>query len=197
LYRTPVTRRHVAALATSYVGIAFVFWYDLRISGDVTATLIGGSLVFASAALYALYLVQAGNIIARVGSMRFIAWAMLGSTFFVLIHFLLARPLAALDVPVSIHGLALAMAVFSTVLPTWLIAEALRRIGANNVSLIGSLGPVFTIVLGASMLGEAIHALQLAGAAFVVVGVLLVTIKAKATNQRRKSTREGDACAPR
>lgn len=180
LYRTPVTRRHVGALVMSYVGIAFVFWYDLRISGDVAATLTGGALVFASAVLYALYLVQAGDIIARLGSMRFIAWAMLGSTFFVLIHFLLARPLAALYVPASIHGLTLAMAVFSTVLPTWLIAEALRRIGANNASLIGSLGPVFTIGLGAAMLGEAIAAIQLAGAAFVVGGVWLVTAKSKA-----------------
>ena len=180
LYRTPVIRRHVGALLMSYVGIAFVFWYDLRVSGEVAATLTGGALVFASAVFYALYLVQAGDVIARLGSMRFIAWAMLGSTVFVLIHFLLTRPLAALLVPAPIHGLALAMALFSTVLPTWLIAEAIRRMGANNASVIGSLGPVFTIGLGAAILGESIHALQLAGAAFVVGGVLLVTFKAKA-----------------
>lgn len=179
LYRTPVVRRHIGALVMSYVGIAFVFWYDLRVSGDVAATLAGGALVFASAVFYALYLVQAGDLITRLGSMRFIAWAMLGSTCFVLIHFLLTRPLAALLVPAPIHGLALAMALFSTVLPTWLIAEAIRRIGANNASLIGSLGPVFTIGLGAAMLGESIRALQLAGAAFVVGGVWLVTFKAK------------------
>jgi len=34
--------------------------------------------------------------------------------------------------------------------------------------------------LGAAILGEALHALQLAGAAFVVGGVWLVTFKAKA-----------------
>jgi drug/metabolite transporter (DMT)-like permease len=114
-------------------------------------------------------------VIARLGSMRFIAWAMLASTVFVLAQFVLTRPLAALDVPPRIHLLSLAMAVVSTVLPTWLVAEAIRRIGANASSLIGSLGPVFTIGLGAVILGEPTHAIQLAGAALVLAGVLIVS----------------------
>jgi drug/metabolite transporter (DMT)-like permease len=71
----------------------------------------------------------------------------------------------------------IAMAIFSTVLPTWLIAEAIRRLGANTSSLIGSLGPVFTIGLGALILGEPVHAIQLVGAALVLVGVALVTLQ--------------------
>ena len=62
-------------------------------------------------------------------------------------------------------------------MPTWLIAEAIRRLGANTSSLIGSLGPVFTIGLGALILGEAVHAVQLFGAALVLVGVALVTLR--------------------
>ncbi len=72
------------------------------------------------------------------------------------------------------------MAVFSTVLPTWLIAEAIRRIGANATSQVGSLGPVFTIFFGALLLGEPVHAIQLAGAALVLVGVTLVARKPSA-----------------
>jgi len=177
MLRQPITRRAVAALVLSYAGIAFVFWHDIRFAGDAGATLQGGALVFASAILYALYLVQAGGVIARLGSARFIAWAMLASTLFVVAQFLLTRPLAALAVPRSIHAISLAMAVFSTVLPTWLIAESIRRMGANAASLVGSLGPVFTIGLGAMILGEAVHAIQLAGAALVLGGVMLVTLK--------------------
>jgi len=177
MLRQPITRRSVAALVLSYAGIAFVFWHDIRIAGDAGATLTGGALVFASAILYALYLVQAGGVIARLGSARFIAWAMLASTVFVVTQFLLTRPLAALAVPRSVHAISLAMAVFSTVLPTWLIAESIRRMGANAASLVGSLGPVFTIGLGAMILGEPVHAIQLAGAALVLGGVLLVTLK--------------------
>ena len=174
-HRKPVGRRAWQALALSYMGIVLVFWHDLRVSGDPQAIAVGGALVFGSAFAYALYLVGAGGVIARLGSMRFIAWAMLASTVFVLAQFALTRPLAALDVPPRIHLLSLAMAVFSTVLPTWLVAEAIRRIGANASSLIGSLGPVFTIGLGAVILGEPMHAIQLAGAALVLAGVLLVS----------------------
>jgi drug/metabolite transporter (DMT)-like permease len=181
MLRQPITRRAVTALVLSYAGIAFVFWQDLRFTGDAGATLRGGGLVFASAILYALYLVQAGGVIARLGSSRFIAWAMLASTVFVVAQFLLTRPLAALAVPTSIHAISLAMAIFSTVLPTWLIAESIRRMGANAASLVGSLGPVFTIGLGAMILGEPVHAIQLAGAALVLGGVMLVTVKGRGT----------------
>ncbi len=172
-----ITRRAVVALALSYAGIAFVFVHDLRLGGDTAALWTGGALVFGSAFAYALYLVDAGDVIARMGSLRFIAWAMLVSSAFVLVQFALTRDLALLRVPASIYGLSLAMAVFSTVLPTWLIAEAIRRLGANTASLIGSLGPVFTIGLGALMLGEAVHAIQLFGAALVLLGVALVTLQ--------------------
>ena len=175
----PVTRRAVGALVLSYAGIALVFRHDAAV-GDSAATLVGGGLVFASALCYAVYLVSAGGVIGRIGSMRFTALAMLASTLFVLAHFAIARPLAALDVPASIHGLSIAMAIAATVLPTWLVAEAIRRLGANGTSLVGSLGPVFTIALGYWILGEPVHWIQLAGAALVLAGVTLVTLRARA-----------------
>jgi drug/metabolite transporter (DMT)-like permease len=61
----PITRRAVVALVVSYAGIAFVFINDLSFAGDKSATLVGGALVFASAFLYALYLIDAGAVIAR------------------------------------------------------------------------------------------------------------------------------------
>ena len=180
----PITRRQLVALLISYCGIAFVFASDLRLAGDKSATLAGGALVFGSALAYALYLVDAGAVIARLGSLRFIAWAMLVSCVFVLGHFALTRDISLLRVPMSIYVLSLAMAIFSTVLPTWLIAEAIHRIGASTSSLIGSLGPVFTIGLGAAILGEAIQGIQIFGAALVLAGVMLVTLKPKARNDR-------------
>ena len=176
-YGKRITRRTVAALVISYAGIALVLAHDIRSAGDAAAVTKGVTLVFASGFLYAIYLVRAGEVIARVGSMRFIAWAMLASTVFVLVQFFATRDVRALDVPARIHGIAMAMAVFSTVLPTWLIAESIRRLGANTASQIGSLGPVFTIGLGAMLLGEAVHWIQLAGAALVLSGVMLVTWK--------------------
>ena len=181
---TRITRRQAVALLVSYGGIAFVFASDLRLAGDVSATLAGGALVFGSALAYALYLIDAGAVIARLGSLRFIAWAMLVSSAFVLAHFAVTRDIGLLRVPASIYALTLAMAIFSTVLPTWLIAEAIHRLGASTSSLIGSLGPVFTIGLGALMLVEAVQAIEHFGAALVLIGVLLVTLRPGAKGDR-------------
>ena len=186
-----VVAREVVALAVSYAGIALVFAHDMHFGGDARALWFGGALVFTSAITYAVYLIGAGDLIARLGSMRFIAWAMLASSVFVFVQFALTRSIETLAVPPSIYALSLAMAVLSTVLPTWLIAEAVRRLGANTASLIGSLGPVFTIGLGAMILGEAVHWIQLAGAALVLAGVTLVTLKPARARDRAAETAAG------
>jgi len=173
--RRPITRKAVGALLLCYAGIGLVFWHDLKVTGDPASTALGGALVFASAVGYAIYLVGAGGVIARLGSLRFIALAMLISAGFVIAQFVAMRPWSALAAPFRVQMLTLAMAIFSTVLPTWLIAESIRRVGANAASLVGSLGPVFTIGLGALILGEPIHLVQLAGAALVLIGVVLVS----------------------
>src|SRR6202051_4169400 len=176
LFRKRVGGRIWVALVLSYAGILLVFEHDLRFAGDARGFWLGTALVFAGAFCYALYLVGAGPVIARLGSLRFIAWTMLTSAVFVMVQFLLTRPLAALAAPASIQVLSLVMAFFSTVLPTFLVAEAIKRIGANRTSLIGSLGPVFTIWLGYWILGEPVHWIQLGGAALVLGGVTLVAL---------------------
>ena len=174
----PVTRPAAAALALSYAGIALAVWHDVRITGDPSSIALGSALVFSSALGYAIYLVAAGGVIARLGSSRFIAWAMLASTAFIAVQFALTRPLSALRLPWPVHAITLAMAVFCTVLPTWMIAESIRRIGASTASLIGSLGPLFTIGFGALLLAEPVNLLQLMGVALVLTGVILVSRRA-------------------
>ena len=181
----PVTRRAAVALALSYAGIALAVWHDIRVTGDAGATALGASLVFGGALGYAVYLVAAGGIIVRLGSSRFIAWAMLASTVFIVAQFALTHSLSALNVPPKVHALTLAMAVFCTVLPTWMIAESVRRIGASTSSLIGSLGPMFTLGFGALLLDEPINALQLCGVALVLAGVMLVS---RGSRSPRKAT---------
>lgn len=185
-FKQPITGRVVLALAVSYAGILLVFARDLSFAGDPGGLWIGAALVFAGSFLYAVYLVGAGPVIARLGSARFIALAMLASAAFVFVQFLATRPLHALAAPLRIQLLSLTMAIFSTVLPTYLIAEAIQRIGASRTSLLGSLGPVFTIWLGWVILGEPAHWIQLAGAALVLGGVALVTAGGAGARRLRK-----------
>nr|ART36038.1 B423 [uncultured bacterium] len=176
-----VAKREAWALALSYGGIALAFASDLHLATDRGALLLGSALVFGSAVAYALYLLASGTTIARVGARRAAACAMLFSTGFVLAHFLATQPIGALRQPWPIYGLALAMAVFSTVLPAILLAEAIKRIGASQVALLGSTGPVITIYLGVVVLGEPATVVQLLGAGLVLAGVLLVTLPGRTT----------------
>jgi drug/metabolite transporter (DMT)-like permease len=187
-----ITGRVMLALVLSYAGILLVFARDLSFAGDPHGLWVGGALVFAGAFFYALYLVGAGAVIDRLGSARFIALAMLASAAFVLVQFLATRPVQVLAAPLRIQLLSLIMAIFSTVLPTYLIAEAIQRIGASRSSLVGSLGPVFTIWLGWVILDEPVHWIQLAGAALVLGGVALVSLRAAGTRPLRNAAAPGD-----
>ena len=55
--------------------------------------------------------------------------------------------------------------------------EPIRRIGASHASIVGSVGPVATIFLGALFLGEEVTAVQLGGAALVLAGVLTISVR--------------------
>jgi len=52
-----------------------------------------------------------------------------------------------------------------------------RRVGASNVAIIGALGPVTTIAFGWLGLEEVMSPLQLAGAALVLVGVVVISLR--------------------
>jgi len=112
----------------------------------------------------------------RIGSTRFTAYMMLVATLFVLAQFVIMRPLSALVLPWQVYALSVALAVFSTAAPVWMMAEALKRIGANDASMIGSIGPVITIFLGALLLDETISVLQLLGAALVLAGIAMISV---------------------
>ena len=170
-----IGRREQVALALCYIGIFVVFGHDLALAGDKQRVLLGGGLIFASALTYACYLIGSGRLLVRVGAARFTAHAMICASAVVLLQFFAMRPLAALDLPWQVYGLSAAMAIFSTVLPTFMLSAAIRRLGSDQVSLIGSVGPVTTILFGWWLLGESVSAIQLAGAALVLAGVLLAS----------------------
>lgn len=176
--KRPIGAKGIVALALSYVGIAISFVRDLNHTGDATTVLIGGGFVFACTVTYAIYIVGSGEMVGRIGALRFAAYATVVAALCCLIQFALTRPLsAAFDFPPQVYGYAFAMAVIATVLPVILTAKAIQMIGAPKVAIIGAVGPVATIVLAWWLLGETISWEQIVGAALVMSGVLLISVK--------------------
>lgn len=174
-----VGRREMMSLALSYGGIAIVFGTEAQQGGELSSIALGGLLVFGSAVTYASYLVAGSRLVRRLGSMRFTSYASIAASCFVLGTFLAMRGTGALVAPREVYGLTLVLAVFSTVLPLWLMAEGLKRIGANQASLVACIGPIATIVFAWMFLGEPVTAAQAAGAALVLAGVMIISLKPK------------------
>ncbi|MEO8040774.1 MAG: DMT family transporter [Betaproteobacteria bacterium] len=175
--RERMRRRHLVALALSYGGIGLVFVDQLRATGSHGDLVLGGSLVFASAFVYSVYLIGSFKVIHRFGAVRFTAWAMLIAAGAALTQFVATHRMSALDLPPAVYGWSLVMAIVATVLPALLMSEGLRRVGANHAALVGSIGPVVTLFLGWGFLGEPLGWLQLGGAGLVLSGVLLVSVR--------------------
>lgn len=163
-----------AAVLICFVGIAFAFTHDLGVTDQQAHIWLGSGLVMLSAICYAVYLSGGGYLIARYGSVRFASLVLIVSSLATVTHFIAVHPLSDLVQPWEIYLLALAMSLFSTVIPVFALAAAIRRVGSAPAALIGSIGPVLTIGFGWLLLGEAISIMQLGGAALVVGGILIV-----------------------
>jgi drug/metabolite transporter (DMT)-like permease len=175
IFKHRIGRTAMFALVISYAGIALVFMHDMHVLQH--DALSGSALVFCSALSYAMYLVGAGHTIARIGATRFTAYVMTVACAACLLQFAVTHPLGALDLPARVYGLSIAMAVFSTIMPAFLLAAAMRRIGSVHTSMIGSIGPVSTILLAYVVLGERMSIEQIAGSILVLAGVLMISLK--------------------
>jgi drug/metabolite transporter (DMT)-like permease len=176
LKRNP-TLRELAALAITYTGIALVLSGQISSAPEHRGFVFGALLIFASAMCYAVYLVTGSQLVKRVGSVRFTAYTMIVSTVPAVMQFLILESPAALDLPAQLWWIALALATLCTVLPVLLVAEALRRIGANHFALIGALGPVTTVLADFTLLDGSLTMAKILGGALVISGVLLVSLK--------------------
>ena len=133
--------------------------------------------MFASGVVYACYLIGAGEIVGKIGAMRFTAYAMLVACVVCVAQFLITHDARALVVPARVYWLTFAMAIVSTVIPAWLMSEAIRFSGANHAAMVGSVGPVATIFFGFWFLNEPVSVVQMAGASLVLTGVALISAR--------------------
>ena len=174
------TPRDLAALAISYAGIALVVSNQLGATAQDRLFLFGALLCLLNALCYAVYLVAGSQLTQRIGSMRFTAYTMIAATLPAVVQFLVLEPFTSLELPASIWWYMLLLVTFATIMPVFMVAEALKRVGANRFALIGGVGPVVTVFAGALGLEEPVSLVQIAGSALVIAGVLLVSLNPKA-----------------
>ncbi len=165
-------RTTVQAMLICYAGLLIAFIHDLLQSAYGHEVVTGSLWVFASAVTYAMYYIGTGQVVQRIGSMRLTGLAGCASCVLVLLHFVgTGQSATVLQLPAAVWGYGALMALFSTALPVYWMALAIRQLGATQAAAIGSLGPVLTLFASWLMLGEAVSLWQIAGLALVILGV--------------------------
>jgi drug/metabolite transporter (DMT)-like permease len=174
IFKTKLNRIQFIALLLTYAGIGIAYFGELQLDTSNPKFFFGSFMIFLCAITYSFYLVGTGRMVQRVGVTRYTAYAMLFATAGIFIHFLLVNRISDTPFSTTLTGYSIAIAVIATVLPSFMMSNAMKRIGSNNVSIITSIGPVSTILQAHFFLGEQVIPAQVAGTALVIIGVLLI-----------------------
>ncbi len=175
----------ISSVIITYVGIIIAFRGNLMIN-DQQLVLKGGLLVLISAFTYSLYLVGTGKLAGTVGTQIYNSFAMTAASIAIIVHNSLIHGFNLLSFVPEVYGYALLISFFSTIIPSYLIVEGIRLIGANNSSIIGSVGPISTIILAVIFLGEALTGIQIIGSLIVIIGVLLTLVSSRKETVHKK-----------
>jgi drug/metabolite transporter (DMT)-like permease len=173
LLKKTIDRRQYWAMAVAYLGIILVFLHDIQFNGQ-SAVFLGGILVFLSAVAYSIYLIYAGELVGRVGSIRMVALASASATAATCIQSLVLDVGQLFVQQPEVYYFALINALFCTFIPMLFIMMAVNRIGSSLTAQAGTIGPVGTAFLGWYFLSEPVSALQLAGIAVVLIGIAIL-----------------------
>jgi drug/metabolite transporter (DMT)-like permease len=166
------------AVAISYAGLLLAFVNEVGVQAEKSEHFFTGALfIFACAFTYATYIVGSGRLIPVVGAAKFNSYAMSFACLGVITHFFITSDRSLFHLPTQVYFYTLLMAVFSTVLPSYLVSEGIKRIGSDNAAIIASVGPVSTILQAYLFLSEPISFIQIIGTVLILVGVLLISLR--------------------
>ena len=182
IYKQKLNFKTIIAIGLSYGGTVIVMLQEQSTVPHEGNFWLGASLVFASAVCFALYLLMTPRLIEKFGSWNYTGLALSIACIGTLTHFMIATPqpiqlISQLPSQVIWYGVALGL--FVTVLPTILIAQSISRLGAAQSAMIGSIGPILTIILAVALLGEHMNAIQWLGCLLNIIGVMMITLSKK------------------
>lgn len=163
------------ALLVSYFGVGVTFWSDVELNNDIP--LAGLGLVVLSAICFACYILGSEKYVTRVGSIRYTCAAMMGAAVAIFVHYVLQNGWSLPRLSHIALLLIFAIALLSTVLPSFLFALAIKHLGAIEVSIVGMLGPIMTLLMSFFILGELFTFYHLIGLACVLGGSTLLALK--------------------
>jgi drug/metabolite transporter (DMT)-like permease len=170
-----ITGIQVISIFVCYLGILIAYKGNLAIE-DNDKIMRGSLFVLGSAITYSIYLVGSQQMVGKMDSRLYNSVAMCIACFSIIIHNALENGFNLFDFRWEIYGYAFLTATIGTVIPSYMIVAGIKIIGANRSSIIGTIGPISTIILATIFLNESIGMTQLIGTLIVIGGVLFLIL---------------------
>lgn len=176
-----VRRRIWVALGLSLAGLTLMvqLWSGRSVDG------LGVAFALVSAVVFAAYLLLAERRVAERDSIPLLAWGFFFATLFrTVVQPWWGFPARAVGRTVPLQGhlaswhlpvwaLVVWVVVLGTLVPFTLIVGALRHVTATRVGIVAMLEPVVATIVAWVWLQESLAPVQIAGAAVVLVGIVL------------------------
>lgn len=161
------------AVAVVYAGLLVLLPGEFNIHGSLT----GLALMLTCAVTFAIYVLLSKPLIERLGAGLFTSIAMVSSCIFAQINLIHTPVQTVLNYSFEIYSYGLALAFFSTVIPSYAMSAAIARIGSERTAITGTTGPLFTTIMAVWILGETLTIYHVIGLVLVVLGVYLISKK--------------------
>ena len=183
IFKHKVSKQQLGALALCYAGIICIFLQDLSLQGE--QVIQGSLLILLSAVSYAIYMLFSKKHIDKFGSLLFTCISMSSATLATIIHASISLSLTTetstnnWQFSNELIAIILLLTFAATVIPSFMISEAVSRIGAANAALTGTVGPIMTSILAVILLGEVFTLYHGLGMVLVILGVSRLKPKKK------------------
>lgn len=160
------------SLLLSYAGILVFFYADLNLGGE--NLLLGSLLVFLASILTAWYMISNQVFSRRIGSQRFVCLAMIAASISLLLHSSVVGTEDLLNLSSEEYIGAGVIAFFCTLIPSFVLSAGVKTIGASKAGVVGTVGPLVTILLSNYLLDQPLIWMHFVGVILVILGMRLL-----------------------
>ena len=176
-----ITFSKVVLIVSTVLGLAIMF--NPTVDNHLTDTLIGISLVLLSAIFWALFIIYSKRAVSNISPTIFTSTYMCITTVLLLLGFIIDSKNFTTFLTLQTHTMIylVFLAIFCSIIPSYLMSFGLKRINASLAAVISAMGPIVTLALDVVILNHNLALNEIIGAIIVTACVTCLTrLNAKA-----------------
>lgn len=176
-----ITFSKVGLIVSTVLGLAIMF--NPTVDNHLIDTLIGISLVLLSAIFWALFIIYSKRAVSNISPTIFTSTYMCITTVLLLFGFIIDSKNFTTFLTLQTHTMIylVFLAIFCSIIPSYLMSFGLKKINASLVAVISAMGPIVTLGLDVVILNHNLALNEIIGAIIVTACVTCLTrLNAKA-----------------